>query len=159
MFFLKGSNYFEIFNPSVKDPLSSFKLTGQHGIQKIFESELKGSVYQLDGIPTTTKISLPKEAKQGCMMISEIIFFLEKNIFLLKNVINQKVSLIQRIIVFQVNVKLNHEFSMEIGITDLSQNKRNLLFSTSHKELSVQPLSARIPIKSINRALVNKYLV
>lgn len=40
---------------------------------------------------------------------------------------------------------------MELVITDLSQNRRNLLFSTSHKELNIQPLSARIPLKNVNR--------
>jgi len=40
---------------------------------------------------------------------------------------------------------------MELAITDLSQNRRNLLFSTSHKDLNIQPLSARIPIKYVNR--------
>ncbi|CAF0824747.1 unnamed protein product [Brachionus calyciflorus] len=124
----QGGNFFEIFNPSTKDPLNSFKLTGSHGIQKIFDKDVKGSVYQLDGSPATTKITLPKDTKQG-------------------------LSLVQRIIVFQVNVKPGHEFSLDLGITDLSQNKRNLLFSTSHKDLSVQPLSARVPFKTINRAI------
>ena len=48
-------------------------------------------------------------------------------------------------------VKFNQELSMEIVITDLSQNRRNLLFSTSHKDLNVQPLSARIPLRNVNR--------
>ena len=61
------------------------------------------------------------------------------------------VSLIQRCIVFQLFVKSNHEFSVELVVTDLAKNRRNLLFSTSHKELNIQPLSARIPIKCINR--------
>lgn len=61
------------------------------------------------------------------------------------------VSLIQRCIVFQLYVKNNHEISIELVITDLGKNRRNLLFSTAHKELNIQPLSARIPIKCINR--------
>lgn len=48
-------------------------------------------------------------------------------------------------------VKNNHEISIELVITDLGRNRRNLLFSTAHKELNIQPLSARIPIKCINR--------
>jgi hypothetical protein len=63
---IKGGNYFEIFNPAIKDPLSITKVTGSHGVQKIFDKEVKGSIYQLDGSPTTTKLSIPKDAKQGC---------------------------------------------------------------------------------------------
>ena len=59
--------------------------------------------------------------------------------------------MIQRCIVFQINVKRASDFSMEVVVTDLGRNRRNLLFSTSHKELNAQPLSARIPIKNVNR--------
>lgn len=47
---------------------------------------------------------------------------------------------------------------MELAITDLSQNRRNLFFSTSHKELNIQPLSARIPIKYLNRTQWTNYV-
>ena len=52
-------------------------------------------------------------------------------------------------ILFGNSVFLNYSAS------DLNQNKRNLLFSTSHKELNIQPLSARIPIKCVNRGQVS----
>lgn len=44
-------------------------------------------------------------------------------------------------------------------ISDLSQNKRNLYFSTSHKELNVQPLSARIPLKCVTRGQVCVFMI
>ena len=34
--------------------------------KKSFDNEVKGSIYQLDGTPSATKISLPKDGKQGC---------------------------------------------------------------------------------------------
>jgi hypothetical protein len=64
----QGGYYFELFDPSVKDPLVNCKLVGSQSIQKIYEKEVKGSVYQLDGIPTTTKICLPKDSRQGCKL-------------------------------------------------------------------------------------------
>jgi hypothetical protein len=60
----QGGLYFEVFNPAVKDPLANFKVVGPHGIQKIYDKDVKSSVYQLDGIPTTTKLTLPKNSRE-----------------------------------------------------------------------------------------------
>jgi len=130
----QGGLFFEVFSPSNRDPFANCKLVGPHGIQKVFDKDVKSFVVQLDGIPTTTKFSMPKESKQS-------------------------LSLIQRCIVFQLEVRLGQEFSMELGISDTFQTKRSLSFSTAHKELSVQPLSARIPIKVINRAQWTSFVI
>ena len=88
-------------------------------------------------------------------------------------------GLVQRCVVFQLEIRNGQDFSMEIrfisisllfalfffklnyfsSASDLNHNKRNLLFSTSHKDLNIQPLSARIPLKNavINRGQVSCY--
>ena len=40
----QGGNFFEIFNPSLKDPLCNFKLTGPHGIQKVYAFSSKSNL-------------------------------------------------------------------------------------------------------------------
>lgn len=32
----QGGNFFEIFNPSLKDPLVNCRVVGSHGIQKVY---------------------------------------------------------------------------------------------------------------------------
>jgi len=45
--FFEGSNFVEIFNPNIKDPLTQFKITGPNGIQKVIDWEKKGrKVYE-----------------------------------------------------------------------------------------------------------------
>jgi len=36
----QGGNYFEVFNPSSKDSINNFKITGSHSIQKVFHYKL-----------------------------------------------------------------------------------------------------------------------
>lgn len=88
---IKGCNFNEIFNPSIKDPLSNFRIIGTNGIQKviilnyhakiilnyfsnqliykILDKDLKETIFQLEG--TSTKLSIPKETKTG----RKLIFF------------------------------------------------------------------------------------
>ena len=64
----QGCNFIELFNPSNKDPLASYRILGSNGIQKLFDKDLKEPIYQLDGSPTSTKLAIPKEIKSGCML-------------------------------------------------------------------------------------------
>ncbi len=73
----QGGHYFEVFSPTVRDPIANFKVVGPHGIQKIYDKEVKGSVYQLDGAPTTTKLTLPKNSRdQRKISYSKIFYFI-----------------------------------------------------------------------------------
>ncbi|RNA36566.1 hypothetical protein BpHYR1_036434 [Brachionus plicatilis] len=124
--------FFEIFNSSRKEPYDGFSLTGLYGIRKIFDQDLKSSVYKLEGSPNTTKISIPNEIKHGF-------------------------SFVHRIIVFQIYVKSGDNFSLDLGVTDLRNNRRHLLFSTLHKDLNIQPLIARVPLKTLTRSIVGNW--
>ena len=120
----QGGPFVEVFNPSSKEPLSACRVTGPHGVQKLFDRDVRGSIYQLDGTPATTKIAMPKDSKQGCKhtLQSNMNHCISPSLSLLLNecvfCVTSIVSLIQRFLVVQVYVNVNHEFSMEIGYTN-----------------------------------------
>nr|XP_060622442.1 protein CFAP20DC isoform X1 [Anolis sagrei ordinatus] len=65
----------------------------------------------------------------------------------------QTLGLIQQFLVLQIYVPLGQDFSTELLITDLGNIKRRLYLSTIHKELSVTPLHAKIPLFMIKRKI------
>ncbi|KAM6060493.1 protein CFAP20DC isoform 3-T5 [Theristicus caerulescens] len=65
----------------------------------------------------------------------------------------QTLGLIQRFLTLQIFVPLGQDFSTELLITDLGNIKRRLYLSTVHKELSVTPLHAKIPLFTIKRKI------
>ena len=45
-----GGPAVEVFTTAGKDPLKNFKIEGgQKNVQKVFDKEIKGSIYTLDG--------------------------------------------------------------------------------------------------------------
>lgn len=82
---------------------------------------MKSYVYVLEGQSTTTKMSIPKDEKQPLFLI-------------------------QKYLVLQILVPLGHSFSLELGITDLGNNKRRIFLSSSHRDITVTPLHARFPL-------------
>ncbi|KAI4902104.1 hypothetical protein NFI96_013183, partial [Prochilodus magdalenae] len=124
---LKGGAIVEIFSAQGKDPVAKWKLSGsQPAISKVFDKEVKGFVYSLEGSSQTHRMQLPKDGKMPLVLI-------------------------QRFLVLQVNVPLGKDFSTELVVTDQGHLKRRLYLSTVHKEFSATPLHARIPLTGLRR--------
>ncbi|XP_072136590.1 protein CFAP20DC isoform X3 [Mobula birostris] len=70
-----------------------------------------------------------------------------------------EVGLIQRFLVLQLCVPVGQDFSTELLITDLGNNKRRLYLSTIHKEFSATPLHAKIPLSIIKRKIWNNICI
>ncbi|KAK1796440.1 hypothetical protein P4O66_009494 [Electrophorus voltai] len=123
----QGGAFVEIFSAQGKDPVAKWKLSGgQPSIRRVFDKQVKGFVYNLEGSSQTHKMQLPKDGKMPLVLI-------------------------QRFVVLQVNVPLGKDFSTELVITDQEHLKRRLYLSTVHKEFSATPLHARIPLIGLRR--------
>ncbi|XP_046548599.1 protein CFAP20DC-like [Haliotis rubra] len=124
----QGGPYFEIFSAQGKDSTSHWKLQNGTGIKKLYEKEVKGYVYTLEGTSATTRIQLPRDSRHS-------------------------LTLIQRYLVLQLYLVKGQEFSIELGVTDMHNNKRRIQMSTSQKETQVTPLHARIPLNVVRKAV------
>ncbi|XP_053153324.1 protein CFAP20DC isoform X8 [Hemicordylus capensis] len=125
----QGGPFVEIFSAQGKNPGAKWKIFGSPSvIGKEFDKEVKGFVFVLEGSSQTNKMQLPKETRQT-------------------------LGLIQQFLVLQIYVPLGQDFSTELLITDLGNIKRRLYLSTVHKELSVTPLHAKIPLFMIKRKI------
>ncbi|XP_071784290.1 protein CFAP20DC-like [Asterias amurensis] len=124
----QGGAFVEVFSCQGKEPLAKWKLTGSASIHKVFEKEAKSFVHVLEGAGTSTKMQLPKDPKQT-------------------------LALVQRFLVAQVYVSIGQDFSIELSVSDMGNNKRRLLFSTAQKEIAVTPLHAKIPLTVMKRAM------
>ncbi|XP_075794552.1 protein CFAP20DC isoform X7 [Pelodiscus sinensis] len=125
----QGGPFVEIFSAQGKNPGAKWKIFGSpSAIWKEFDKEVKGFVFVLEGSSQTNKIQLPKETRQT-------------------------LGLIQRFLVLQIYVPLGQDFSTELLVTDLGNIKRRLYLSTVHKELSVTPLHAKLPLYMIKRKI------
>ncbi|XP_062852694.1 uncharacterized protein C3orf67 homolog isoform X2 [Trichomycterus rosablanca] len=122
----QGGAVVEIFSAQGKDPVAKWKLSGQPSISKVFDKEVKGFVYILEGSSQTHRMQLPKDGKTPLVLI-------------------------QKFLVLQVNVPSGKDFSTELVVTDQGHLKRRLYLSTVHKEFSATPLHARIPLTSLRR--------
>ncbi|XP_043406720.1 protein CFAP20DC isoform X27 [Chelonia mydas] len=125
----QGGPFVEIFSAQGKNPGAKWKIYGSpSAIWKEFDKEVKGFVFVLEGSSQTNKIQLPKETRQT-------------------------LGLIQRFLVLQIYVPLGQDFSTELLVTDLGNIKRRLYLSTVHKELSITPLHAKLPLFMIKRKI------
>ncbi|XP_050813310.1 protein CFAP20DC isoform X3 [Gopherus flavomarginatus] len=125
----QGGPFVEIFSAQGKNPGAKWKIFGSpSAIWKEFDKEVKGFVFVLEGSSQTNKIQLPKETRQT-------------------------LGLIQRFLVLQIYVPLGQDFSTELLVTDLGNIKRRLYLSTVHKELSITPLHAKLPLFMIKRRI------
>ncbi|XP_047670091.1 uncharacterized protein C3orf67 homolog isoform X2 [Tachysurus fulvidraco] len=122
----QGGVVVEVFSAQGKDPVAKWKLSGQPCISKMFDKEMKGFVYSLEGSSQTHRMQLPKDGKIPLVLI-------------------------QKFLVLQVNVPPGKDFSTELLVTDQGHLKRRLYLSTVHKEFSSTPLHARIPLISLRR--------
>ncbi|KFQ44258.1 Uncharacterized protein C3orf67, partial [Nestor notabilis] len=124
-----GGPFVEIFSAQGKNPGAKWKISGNpSAIWKEYDKEVKGFVFVLEGNSQVNKMQLPKETRQT-------------------------LGLIQRFLTLQIFVPLGRDFSTELLITDLGNIKRRLYLSTVHKELSVTPLHAKIPLFTMNRRI------
>ncbi|KFQ77305.1 Uncharacterized protein C3orf67, partial [Phaethon lepturus] len=124
-----GGPFVEIFSAQGKNPGAQWKIFGNpSAIWKEYDKELKGFVFVLEGNSQINKMQLPKETRQT-------------------------LGLIQQFLTLQIFVPLGQDFSTELLITDLGNIKRRLYLSTVHKELSVTPLHAKIPLFTIKRKI------
>ncbi|KFV81792.1 Uncharacterized protein C3orf67, partial [Struthio camelus australis] len=125
----QGGAFVEIFSAQGKNPGAQWKISGNpSAIWKEYDKEVKGFVFVLEGSSQINKMQLPKEARQT-------------------------LGLIQQFLTLQIFVPLGQDFSTELLITDLGNIKRRLYLSTVHKELSVTPLHAKIPLFMIKRKI------
>ncbi|XP_027496577.1 uncharacterized protein C3orf67 homolog isoform X3 [Corapipo altera] len=125
----QGGRFVEIFSAQGKNPGAKWKIFGNpSAIRKEYDKELKGFVFVLEGSSQVNKMQLPKETRQT-------------------------LGLIQQFLTLQIFVPLGKDFSTELLITDLGNIKRRLYLSTVHKELSVTPLHAKIPLFMIKRKI------
>ncbi|KAK7494008.1 hypothetical protein BaRGS_00014890 [Batillaria attramentaria] len=122
----QGGSYFEIFSPQGRDPAANWKIGA--GVKKVYEKDVKGYVYILEGTPSTTKVHFPKDNKHS-------------------------IPLVQRYLVLQLHLTKAQEFSVELGVCDLANNKRRIQLSTALKETQITPLHARIPLCIVRRAV------
>ncbi|XP_050760904.1 protein CFAP20DC isoform X2 [Gymnogyps californianus] len=125
----QGGPFVEIFSAQGKNPGAKWKIFGSpSAIWKEYDKEVKGFVFVLEGSSQINKMQLPKETRQT-------------------------LGLIQQFLTLQIFVPLGQDFSTELLITDLGNIKRRLYLSTVHKELSVTPLHAKIPLFTIKRKI------
>ncbi|KAM6301109.1 protein CFAP20DC [Aegotheles albertisi] len=125
----QGGPFVEILSAQGKNPGAKWKIIGNpSAIRKEYDKEVKGFVFVLEGNSQINKMQLPKETRQT-------------------------LGLIQQFLTLQIFVPLGQDFSTELLITDSGNIKRRLYLSTVHKELSVTPLHAKIPLFTIKRKI------
>uniref|UniRef100_A0A8C4ZPU6 CFA20 domain-containing protein n=1 Tax=Gadus morhua TaxID=8049 RepID=A0A8C4ZPU6_GADMO len=123
----KGGAVVEVFSAQGNNPVAKWKLQGAPAsIKKIFDKEVKGFVYCVEGSSQTVKMLIPEDGKTT-------------------------LGLLQRFLVLQVNIPECRDFSIELIISDSTHLKKRLYFSTVHKEFSATPLHARIPFVSLKQ--------
>lgn len=112
----------EVFSAQGRDPVAKWRLTGSASAKnKVYDKDVKSFVYILEGETATTKMSLPRDEKQSLWLI-------------------------QRYLVLQLHVPLGHSFSLEFGVTDTGNNKRRILLSSNHRDITITQLHARFPL-------------
>ncbi|XP_066051696.1 protein CFAP20DC [Chamaea fasciata] len=127
--YYQGGPFVEIFSAQGRNPGEKWKIFGHpSAISKEYDKELKGFVFVLEGNSLINKMKLPRTTKQT-------------------------LGLVQQFLTLQIFVPLGKDFSTELLITDFDNIKRRLYLSTVHKELSVTPLHAKIPLFMIKRKI------
>jgi len=122
-----GGPAVEVFTTAGKDPLKNFKVEGgSKNVQKVFDKEVKSSIYTLEG--PQTKIQIPSSEKET-------------------------LGLLQPFLVLQIYIPSTAKtFKIEIAVTDQEKVKRRLIFhSGASKGIVLNPLHARIPSSEFKR--------
>ncbi|KAG0611577.1 hypothetical protein M758_7G151000, partial [Ceratodon purpureus] len=115
------------FSLQGSNPTGDCKVCGK-GVQKLYDKSVKTYVYSLCGGPAS-KLQLPKdEDKKG-------------------------LQLLQPFLVFQIFVPANQPLAFELRVTDTSNTRRKMYFSTSFSDIKSTPLHCQIPISMITRSI------
>ncbi|XP_077982814.1 protein CFAP20DC-like [Glandiceps talaboti] len=125
----QGGPYFEVFSAQGKDTISKWKVVGSaSAVKKVYDKDVKSYVVVVEGGSATTRIQMPKDNKISLLLI-------------------------QRYLVLQLMVPLGQDFSIELSIIDMGNNKRRLFLSSAQKEISITPLHAKIPLSILRRGV------
>lgn len=119
-----------MLNIQGKDLSSKCKVLGTsiNGGSREFDKSIKSYVLLLEGESTRTKVVIPKDVKQG-------------------------LCILQSFLVIQLWVAAGLSFSVEVMISDSSNQKRRILLSTSYKDISVTSFHVKIPLTTMKRAI------
>ena len=109
----------ELFNSQDKSLLSKWGFTGK--CSKVYDPKLH-SYEMVLSIGNLSKMEIPKSSKIKTL------------------------SLFQSFIVFQIYLFTSKQFTIEIAISDSTNAKRRLIFSTNNSDLAINQLHCRIPI-------------
>ena len=69
-----GGPAVEVFTTAGKDPLKNFKIEGgiKH-VQKVFDKQMKGSIYNIEG--PQTKIQIPPSEREALGLVQPFLVF------------------------------------------------------------------------------------
>ncbi|XP_067119822.1 uncharacterized protein PF3D7_1120600-like isoform X2 [Centruroides vittatus] len=116
----QNGDYVEVFNIQRKECTENWKLSSPY-IKKVYDRKAKGYVLSLIGNTITTWMQLPSDMKEG-------------------------LNLLQSLLIFQLLVSKNKNFSMEVIIALASGDRKHIVVSTSQKNMQVTPTFAKIPL-------------
>ena len=69
-----GGAAVEIFTTAGKDPLYNFKIDGgAKNVKKVFDKEMKGSIYSIEG--PTSKIQIPSSEREALGLLQPFLVF------------------------------------------------------------------------------------
>jgi hypothetical protein len=89
----QGGPFVDVFSSSGSNPLVNCKLAGEKGIQKVYETAVKGYIYTLTG--AASKLLLPKDERKSSL------------------------HFLQQFLVLQIYVPAGQHFALELGVSAL----------------------------------------
>lgn len=87
----QGGPFVEAFSSSGSNPLVNCKLSGEKGVQKVYEKTVKGYVYTLTG--AASKLQLPKDERKAPL------------------------HFLQQFLVLQIYAPAGQHFAIELGVS------------------------------------------
>jgi Protein of unknown function (DUF667) len=96
-------------------------------VKKLYDKDIKGYCYSCDGLG---KVSFPKDPKQ-------------------------RAYLVQNFLILQIFAPVGSPISIELSISDLTQNHRRFFISSRIKESNVTALHASLPFNNLRRGIWN----
>ncbi|KAL2913500.1 hypothetical protein HK105_206960 [Polyrhizophydium stewartii] len=122
----QGGPAFEIFSSQGSaQSLQHWKIHNKAFVKRQFEKDLKGFCHSCENLG---KLSFPKDERQ-------------------------QAYLVQPFIVFQIYCATGQPLSIELCISDLSNNHRRFFFSTAHREIKTTALHCGIPLAIVKRSM------
>lgn len=123
----QGGPYVDVYSIQGKDPLSKIKIAGpQAAIRKEFDNDLRTFTLLIEGEPSRSKITIPKNSKVS-------------------------LHLTQQYLVFQLYIYPSRPFSLEVSVTNEANLKQRIILSNSNREIVVTALHAKMPCSVIKQ--------